>query len=310
MSHYDVAVLWFRNGLRFHDNGCLRDACAQSKTLIPLYVIDPDAPFCQTAGRRAGTIRANFILESLRDVDGKFRNHKSQLIVIVGKQDAVIPQVMSMFNSDALFYEKEPAAPIREADSRVLQALRKQSEKDGKEFKVVPYETHTLHPMEHYLANCQGNVAPGTYGAFTKIFQKMKVQPEVPDVKQVPPFPTNVVSELTERYGDDFGIPTLAKLGYENADEDLKNRGRGGFDFKGGETEGLLRLEKMMNRSQWVATFEKPNTIPNNAQCPDTTALSPCKFIRLRSSHSSNLAKHVHLHRYKAWLSFSAALLS
>jgi hypothetical protein len=38
-------------------------------------------------------------------------------------------------------------------------------------------------------------------------------------------------------------------------------------------------LTKQMNRAQWVATFEKPNTSPN-ALTVDTTGLSPCTYFK------------------------------
>jgi cryptochrome len=266
MSSSSVAIHWFRNGLRFHDNDCLRDACQQSETLLPLYVIDPDAPFCQTAGLRPGAIRVNFVLEAMKDIDQKLREKNSELIVVVGKHEAVIPEIMTMIGSDTLYYEKDPADPVRKADAKVLKALQKKME-------IKMYETHTLQPLEHYLAHCKDHVAPSSYGSFTKIFNKMKVPKEVEDVDQVPPLPTNIADKLKERYGDNFGIPTLEKLGYDS--NVIANRGRGGFDFKGGETEGLKQLDKMMARTQWIATFEKPKTSPNNAKCPDTTALSP-----------------------------------
>lgn len=270
---HDVSIHWYRNGLRFHDNPTLRDACQESKTLLPLYVIDPGSPFAQTEGLRPGCIRANFSLESIQEIDTKLQTMKSQMIVILGKPSHVIPEVVSILGASALYYEQEAAAPIRKADAEVMQAIKS---KGGNQCVFKGYPTHTLHPMELYLSKCKGNVAPSSYGAFTKIFSSLKVPKEVEDVTHVPPLPDDALKKLKEKFGDQMFMPTLEDLGYENANGKLATRAKGGIDFTGGEDAGLALLKRMMDRKQWVATFEKPNTSPNALKV-DTTGLSPCK---------------------------------
>lgn len=266
-----VAIHWFRNGLRLHDNPCLLQASNQSEKLIPLYVIDPEAPFAQTEGRGAGCIRANFVLESMAELDQKLKGMNSQLVVVLGKPEKVIPKIVNSMNASSLYYEREPAAPVREADAKVLEAIRKGTDL---ECKIEGYDTHTLHPMEHYVSKCKDNVAPSTYGGFTKIFERLGPVPEeVDDVMTCPPLPDNV-SELKDLFDCDLSVPSLETLGYDK--DDLKNRAKGGIDFKGGEDAGLELLDQMMKRTEWVSTFEKPKTSPN-ALSVDTTGLSPCK---------------------------------
>lgn len=268
-----VSIHWFRNGLRLHDNPCLLDACNQSDMLLPLYVIDPEAPFAQTAGRGAGCIRANFILESIKELDAKFQSMNSQLIVVLGKPEKVIPEIVDSMNASSLYYEREPAAPIREADALVLEAIRQRD--TSQECQIKGYDTHTLHPMEHYVSRCKDDVAPSTYGGFTKIFQKLGPVPrEVDAVTSCPPLPDNTVYQLKDAFDYDLSVPSLERLGYDKKEH--KNRGKGGIDFIGGEDAGVELLNKMMKRTEWVATFEKPNTKPNALKV-DTTGLSPCK---------------------------------
>jgi cryptochrome len=272
-----VVIHWFRNGLRFHDNPCLADACENGnpQNLIPLAVIDPEAPFAQTSGHRAGCIRANFILEALQEIDTKLKGMGSQLVVIVGDPVKVIPEVVAAVKASALYYEQDPAAPVRQADALILEAVRQRLEKQKGEkhnaCDIKGYGTHSLHSMETYLAKCTGHTAPATYGGFTKIFQAMKVPKEVDDVNQVPQLPEGVLELLQKAFGDNLGIPSLERLGYDK--KDLKNRKKGGLDFQGGEDAGVALLNTMMKRSKWVATFEKPKTSPN-ALSVDTTGLS------------------------------------
>ena len=283
VSPQTTGIHWFRNGLRLHDNPCLLDACRDSKELLPLFIIDPQMPFAQTKDRTAGCIRANFILESLRELDSKLRAMKSRLIVVQGKPESVLPEIISVLlqrtsssSTISLYYEREPAAPIRQADAFVLEAIRRcHHDDDDDNVRVRGYDTHTLHPVERYLALCKGHTAPSTYGGFTKIFRKLKsVAKEVDPVSTCPPLPlSEVIVELQEKFGSDLALPDLEQLGYDKAE--LLNRGKGGIPFSGGEDAGVQLLDEIMaTKPRWVATFEKPKTSPN-ALTVDTTGLSP-----------------------------------
>jgi len=277
MMSSNTSIYWYRNALRFHDNPSLSDACDKSKILLPLYVIDPEAPFAQTKGLGAGCIRANFVLESMKEVHKKLQQMDSQLVVILGKPETVLPKVASTIDASDLYYEQEAAAPVRESDREVLSALNNGGS-DSQKCEIHGFATHTLHPMEKYLAKCKDGTAPSTYGAFTKVFQKMTIPKEVDDVESVPPLPENAIDKLKKAFGDDMHMPKLEELGY-NKDE-LKNRKKGGIDFDGGEDFALTLLDNMMSRTEWVANFEKPKTSPN-ALTVDTTGLSPCKLSRV-----------------------------
>lgn len=54
-------LLWFRKGLRLHDNPALHQAC-KGVALAPVFVLDP----WFLTPQRVGVNRLNFLLESLR----------------------------------------------------------------------------------------------------------------------------------------------------------------------------------------------------------------------------------------------------
>ncbi len=284
IKKHDVAIYWFRNALRFHDNPSLVDAIQSSKTLVPIYVIDPDAPFAQTSGRRAGAIRANFMLESIQEIQDKLSSAQtsdggSDMIVLRGAPHKILPQAIRELNATALYYEREPAAPIREMDIKVLDAIDDIPRESN--VAIHGYDTHTLHPMEHYLSHTKDQLAPSTYGVFTKIFNKMEVPIEVPTIllDSFPPLPSHM-DQLTVGLVKDsdedkkWKCPTLKELGYDP--KDIERRFECGIEFHGGEDAGLKLLKRMMKRTSWVSTFEKPKTSPN-ALTVDTTGLSACK---------------------------------
>ena len=73
MKH-ERSIYWFRNALRLHDNPSLHQACMESRTMIPLYVIDDiKEPFRQSVGIRPGCIRVNFILEAMNEMNTKIQ---------------------------------------------------------------------------------------------------------------------------------------------------------------------------------------------------------------------------------------------
>jgi cryptochrome len=63
----------------------------------------------------------------------------------------------------------------------------------------------------------------------------------------------------------DFAVPTLAELGFPDATT----------LHRGGETEALLMLDKIIADEMYTATFEKPKTAPTAFEPQATTLLSP-----------------------------------
>jgi cryptochrome len=272
--------------------------------MLPVYIIDPSAPFSQTADRRAGVIRANFILEAMKEMNKKMQklNEDMKLIVFIGKPKDVMPQLIDTFGVDALYYERDPAFPVKQADALVLDEIDQRCSKSkngAKSCAIHGYDTHTLFPMEVYLAKCKDNVAPSTYGVFTKTFYKfLPVAEEIQSISEnnniIPSTPESLESKLYDfvnnfecgNDADESGVKLIdldkiscteimeAYLGYDDVEKKLSTRNKGGLSFQGGEDIGLNLMNTMCSRSKWIWTFEKPKTKPN-ALSVDTTGLSP-----------------------------------
>ena len=282
------SVYWFRNALRLHDNPSFLEACRKSKTLLPLVIIDPELPFAQTSGIKPGRIRMKFILQSLQNLQSQLQGFNSSLIIVRGPPEYVLPKlIQEMGGVTHLYYEKDSAAPIRKQDQKTLQLL-------PKHLTIQSFDTHTLFEMEKYVSRCPGQLAPSTFGGFTKLFHQMGPDPSpVETISYVPPLPQQLTStvllqssSVLERYQgedttnknndtNDFPIPTLKELGYHDDQVDTEEGTFQNEIFPGGETEALQRLNLIVtNKKLWVAKFEKPKTSPNSLQ-PDTTGLSP-----------------------------------
>ena len=69
-----TSIVWFKTDLRLHDNETLLKAISQSEQIIPIYCFD-DADFVNTdfGFKKTGSFRAQFLLESLIDLDKNLR---------------------------------------------------------------------------------------------------------------------------------------------------------------------------------------------------------------------------------------------
>lgn len=95
MASLSSSLMWFRKGLRIHDNPALEHAAKDSKFLYPVFVIDPhymesDPTAFSPGSSRAGLNRIRFLLESLRDLDSSLQKLGSRLLVLKGEPSEVV----------------------------------------------------------------------------------------------------------------------------------------------------------------------------------------------------------------------------
>lgn len=95
MASGSSSLVWFRKGLRIHDNPALEHAAKGSTYLYPVFVIDPhymepDPTAFSPGSGRAGVNRIRFLLESLADLDSSLRKLGSRLLVLKGEPGEVL----------------------------------------------------------------------------------------------------------------------------------------------------------------------------------------------------------------------------
>lgn len=88
-------MIWFRKGLRIHDNPALDQARRGCKHLYPVFVLDPhyldpDQTTFSPGSARSGLNRIQFLLESLRDLDASLRRLGSRLLLLRGEPAPVL----------------------------------------------------------------------------------------------------------------------------------------------------------------------------------------------------------------------------
>lgn len=95
MSAGSSSLMWFRKGLRIHDNPALERASKGTNFLYPVFVIDPhymkpDPNAPSPGSSKAGLNRIRFLLQSLVDLDFNLKKLGSRLLVLKGDPSEVI----------------------------------------------------------------------------------------------------------------------------------------------------------------------------------------------------------------------------
>ncbi|KAG8379869.1 hypothetical protein BUALT_Bualt07G0134200 [Buddleja alternifolia] len=273
MASGSNSLMWFRKGLRLHDNPALEHAARGSDLLYPVFVIDPhymepDPRASSPGSKRAGLNRIRFLLESLVDLDSSLRRIGSRLVVLKGDPGEVILRCLKEWSIKKLCFEFDTDPYYQALGDRVKNYATAAG------IEIFSPVSHTLfNPADIIQKN--GGRPPLSYQSFVKLagepsWAASTISTEIswlPPVGSVGNCPTSEV-------------PSVEELGYEDKEEDERT------PFKGGETEALRRLRESMSNKEWVANFEKPKGDPSSFLKPATTVLSPyLKFGCLSSRY-------------------------
>ncbi|KAL4418944.1 hypothetical protein ABPG77_009124 [Micractinium sp. CCAP 211/92] len=249
-----TAIIWFRKGLRLHDNPALLAAAKDADHLCPIFILDP----WFLKPDKIGVNRVQFLLESLADLDASFRARGSRLMVLRGKPQDVLPRVVKDWGVTHLCFESdtEPYAKQRDA------AVRDLAEAAGVE--VHSPVSHTLYDPQ-MLLDRNGGKPPITMQSFTKLVDSVGAPPApaADPPEKLPPLPPKAEAQAAAAEAD---VPSLTDIGYPPA---------GTTPFKGGETAALARMADYLADKDWVCAFEKPKGNPAAFVRPATTVLSP-----------------------------------
>ncbi|KAG9399530.1 (6-4)DNA photolyase [Aphanomyces cochlioides] len=231
-----VSMVWFRKGLRLHDNRALLEAIRNASFLIPLVVIDPFL----VNPTRCGARPLQFFLECLQDLDRSLREKNSRLVVLTGDPFDIIPRYAQKWNVSKIFCETDTGRYGTVRDANVATALAARS------IQLVSYSGHTLY-LSHDVRLAYGNRYPQRYEEFRQRVANIVIDDPRPSPEVLPPLPSVLPDS-------DACIPTLKGLGF---DEELKPTA-----LVGGETYALERLVKVMADEDNIRMYSKQDTSP------------------------------------------------
>ncbi|XP_063709618.1 cryptochrome-1 [Culicoides brevitarsis] len=258
-------VIWFRHGLRIHDNPALLEAMRPTSNgivhLLPVFIFDGESSGTKVVGYN----RMKFLIEALQDLDNQFRKLGGQLYIFRGDPVTIFRRLWEEFGIKKLCLEQD-CEPIWQArDERVARLCSD----IGVEF--VEKVSHTLwNPNEIIDAN--GGVAPLTYQMFLHTVQTLGHPPRpIPDVDW-----TNVrIGKLSALLPDldlFHQMPTPEDFNiYMDSNYYLKYQ-----EWVGGETEALKLLSQRLKveENAFKNNFYLPNQgFPDIINC--STSMSP-----------------------------------
>ena len=114
-------IFWFRRDLRLEDNVALFKAVQEKTPVIPLFIFDIDI----IESLPKDDARITFIYNALKDIDSELKKLNSSLLVRIGKPIEVWKTLISEFDIDKVFFNKdyEPYAIARDLEvSKLLQS--------------------------------------------------------------------------------------------------------------------------------------------------------------------------------------------
>ena len=132
----EVAIHWFRKGLRLHDNPSLREVLeTKGCQIIPLFILDPHFQ----NPNYVGVNRMNFLMQCLADLDSNLKQWGLRLVVAKGKPEDVFPKLFSKYDTKLLSFEKETVEPYGKARDQLVHEI---CMSEG--VPVKTFATHTL----------------------------------------------------------------------------------------------------------------------------------------------------------------------
>jgi len=146
---------WHRRNLRTRSNPALSTAFAAAKRddsrVVPLFVLD-DAIL-----KRADALGVAFMLGSLRELRGRYRDHGSDLVIRHGDPTDIVGRVAEALDVDRVVWNGDHSRLARERD----RAVRRSLTRSGVPYASVPSErrpeasaaTTPVDDPESYLAD-------------------------------------------------------------------------------------------------------------------------------------------------------------
>lgn len=234
------AIVWFRQDLRLHDNEALQDAMRNAYEVIPVFVFE-DRLFKGNTSfgfPKTGKYRTKFILESVADLRQSLRKLNSDLIILVGNAEEVLFDLAEATKSSWIFCNRERT----QEEARVQDTLEQKLWSIGQEMrynrgKMLYYTADLPFPIQH---------TPDVFTQFRKEVERI-----VP-VRDPLPRPIQTFNPLSIDL-EPGEIPTLEDLGHQHFEPDP----RAVLNFKGGETEGLKRVQYYLWETNFIKDYKE-----------------------------------------------------
>lgn len=231
-----TSIIWFKTDLRLEDNETLVKAIAQSEQVIPVYCFD-NSHFETTAYgfKKTGSFRAQFLLESLEDLDKNLRKLGSGLLILKGKPEVEIAKIVKQYKAQKVFAKREVAFEEKQTEKLVQAELFKLR----CEFET--FSTSTLYHAEDLPFSIKD-----IPDVFTNFRKKTEKESKIRSVFGAP-------EQINSPEIPEIKLPTLKDLNLQFTPIDS----RAAIQFKGGETEAINRLNHYFYETKCLSDYKE-----------------------------------------------------
>lgn len=230
------SIVWFKTDLRLYDNETLVRAIEQSDEVIPVFCFDDDNfKITEFGFQKTGSFRAQFLLESLADLDANLRKLGSGLIVVKGRPELELYKIAKQYNAHKIFAKKEVTYEEKQTEEAVENELWKA------QCSLETFSTSTLYHALDLPFSIRD--IPDVFTSFRK-----KTEREA-SIRDIFLRPTAIPSPAIPA----MQLPTLEELGLTPQVRD----NRAAIQQIGGETEGYKRLQHYFFESRAISNYKE-----------------------------------------------------
>ncbi|CAH1799144.1 unnamed protein product [Owenia fusiformis] len=256
------SILWFRHGLRLHDNPALQEAIKDCEKLYPVFIFDGQVAGTSTSGYN----RTRFLLECLEDLDRQFKDAGGRLYVLYGKPVDVFREIHQEWGVTKICFEQDPEPIWQNRDALVRDFCKSAG------IECVEKIGHTLWNPKDIISE-NGGMPPLTYEKFNAITSLIGPPPRPTERHSFISVKLPVEPDHDERHS----IPSLEKLGKEpELPEQLMRINQ----WKGGESEArkLFKIRMRDEEEAFKKGFMMPNQFKPNMAAPPTSMAAHLRF--------------------------------
>lgn len=230
-------LIWFKNDLRVQDNASLSKAISGEK-VIAYYCFE--SLFFQkdkNGFRRTEKYRAKFLIESIHQLKNELKKLNIELFVHIGNSANILPELIQTHGIDTIYQQQEWTRDelfiLNEVQANVPAAVK----------FIETYDQFLFHPED--IPYVDFSSIPEVFTQFRK-----KIEAHA----QVRPTISNVDKKANLKgINNPTKIPSLQDLGFAEFEVDSRTA----FPFKGGELEGLKRIEHYFWDTKKLAFYKK-----------------------------------------------------
>ena len=197
-----VAIVWFRNNLRLHDNESLTKALKNHSIVIPFYCFD-EILFSTTkfGYPKIGVHRAQLLLEGVQNLRENLRKVGSDLVIRVGNAASYLKHLSLETNATTIYTQKEITFEEVELERRVERLFNGSIE--------YSYDAFLFHPDDIPFAIVD---TPFIFTSFRKLLERnTSIRPYI-----APPSKLNNLSNRIQK----GTIPSLNDFKFSNPIKD------------------------------------------------------------------------------------------